>query len=118
MMVDDREKNSRIAYILLSITLLGQFALAYLSKSELSIWLTTLILFLAGAIYINQTIFEYRARKGLYGNTDYEAREILGFIFENAEYIDFGDGNGAKRISPEPERETQENIIPEGGVVA
>lgn len=118
IMIDNKGNKVQKAYILLAITLLAQLGFAYFTKSEVNNWFMFLTLFLAGVIYLNQVILEYRIKKGLYGTNDYEAREIIEFIFTNAEYIDLSGGGGAKRIFPEPEKETKENIVPEGGVVA
>ena len=118
IMIDSRAKGVQKAFIFLAITLLGQLVFTYFTKSEISSWFILFLLFLACALYLNQTILEYRVKKGLYGANDYEAREIVEFIFANAEHVDFSSGDGAKRIFPEPEKETQEKIIPEGGVSA
>jgi hypothetical protein len=118
MMVDNRAKNAQKAYTVFAITLLGQFAFAYFSKIATNFWFTLLVLILASATYLNQTILVYRIKKGLYGANDYEARELIEFIFQNVDYIDFNDGNSRKKIMPEPEEEMKENIIPEGGMTA
>lgn len=118
LMVDNKGKKVQKAYMVFTITLLAQLGFAYFTKSGINNWFMFFTLFLAGIIYLNQVILDYRIKKGFYGTNDYEAREIIEFIFTNAEYSDFSSGGGAKKIFPEPEKETQENIIPEGGVVA
>jgi hypothetical protein len=116
LMINERKKTIRKVYTVLAITLLGQWAFASLTKTEISTWFVVLILLFASIVYLNQAIFQYRVKKGFYGTNDYEAREITEFIFINAKHIDFNDGDSVKRISPEAEKETRKSIVPKRGV--
>jgi hypothetical protein len=118
IMVGEKTNKTNKSYIFLLISLLAHFAFAYLTNVNFNSWLVLLILLLMGALYSNQKILDYRIRKGYYGATEYEAMEIIQFILEHAEDIDFTDGTGTKKLMPDPEIVLGDEYVHEGGVVA
>lgn len=50
---------------------------------------------------ISHLSFEYRVALGLFGNNEREAREIIQFLIQESENIDFTDGGKAKKILSE-----------------
>lgn len=48
-------------------------------------------------ISMKDIIVEYRIKKGLFGNNQYEARAFIEFLVEHSENIDFSDGSGNVR---------------------
>lgn len=52
-------------------------------------------------IIIKDKVISYRLRNGLFGKNESEAREIIHFILENRNDIDFTDGGNSKRIIDE-----------------
>ena len=66
------------------------------------------VIFIATFILLNleSFLFDYRIRKGWYGTNETEAREIVKFILDNSDNIDFTDGGSTKSvINPEDIRE-------------
>lgn len=60
-----------------------------------------LLIVLAGgvlSVQISALALTYRVRHGLYGTTAYEAREIVSFVLDNADKIDFSGGLGADEL--------------------
>jgi hypothetical protein len=41
------------------------------------------------ALFLNRKILDYRVRRGYYGATEYESREIIQFIVDHADDIDY-----------------------------
>lgn len=118
IMVDNRIKSTTKSYILLFLSLVVQLGFSYFTKEQINGWLITIVVFLLAILFINQKMLEYRVKKGYYGATEYEAREIIEFILNHADKTDFTDNDGLKKLMPDPEIELQRESIPEGGVTA
>ena len=117
MMIDNSWERFRWAFITLLIAGAIQVFL-FRAGIDFPIWSAILLIAFAAIFYVNQAVFEYRVRKGYYGASDYEAREIVKYIFTNGKEIGRGGGGGNMRIAPEPERETETGIIPEGKAIS
>ncbi len=81
--------------------------------------LQALSFFTAGTwilITLKEMAIEYRIGCGYFGTNQTEAREILRFIVDRSEDIDFNDSNGKPRCALEPERrsENTRQSIPSG----
>ena len=65
----------------------------------------------ASLLYLNTFLVNFRIKKGFYGGNEFEAREIINFIEENSEKIDFGDGDSPKQLFNEEDlKEIKEEI--------
>ncbi|HEY0602148.1 MAG TPA: hypothetical protein VGD58_04510, partial [Herpetosiphonaceae bacterium] len=104
IMLQRKEKSSELIEASLLLSALG---LLFVSARQAGlIVLLVLILFI---IRIN--IIKFRIRKGYYGTNEYEAREIIQFILDNSQSIDFTDDGTPKRIvTPEDLEHLQERI--------
>jgi hypothetical protein len=100
LMATRRARTATKAYAALLVTLGLHVLFASLELVQRSDFFliagSTLILLL----HVNERIFAFRVAKGLYGNNDYEAREILHFILSHADKQDFSDNDGLKKVLP------------------
>lgn len=55
------------------------------------------------ALLANQLVLWYRIRKGYYGNSEYEIKEILRFIRDHSDKSDFNNGDGLKKVFTQSE---------------
>ena len=96
------KSNERIASIwLISAALILNILLSMLTEQPPSL-LVLAALALGGVVLIGADLaFKYRVRRGLFGTSEYEARQILQFIVENSDQYDFSDGLGISEWSPE-----------------
>jgi hypothetical protein len=62
-------------------------------------------------LIIKEFVVGYRVSKGFFGSTESEARDLVQFIMENANEIDFTDGDGKRR--PPLVTEPQQSVIGE-----
>lgn len=72
-----------------------------------------------GLLVLKEAVVEYRIRNGLFGTTRSEARDIIDFLVNNSDDIDFTDSNGNLRKALLPEESTQGEMKPHftpGGV--
>jgi hypothetical protein len=54
---------------------------------------------LLGLFSMKERILEYRISRGFYGSNTAEARDLIQFIIEHGDRIDFNDGSGLRRPS-------------------
>ena len=112
-LVDKREKNCLILYLILSLSFLLHILACYFSNHTISVSALLFVLLLVLAVFLNQYLLEYRLKKGFYGTNEYEAREYIEFILNHQKKSDFSDGNGLKELFPKPERDNiAETLIP------
>jgi uncharacterized membrane protein YeaQ/YmgE (transglycosylase-associated protein family) len=94
-------------------TIINSFTLFASSNLTMTIIVIALV-----AVVIGDVAFEYRVTKGMYGNNEREAREIIDFIIKESENIDFTDGGKLKKILTESDleeiREMLRHPLPEG----
>jgi hypothetical protein len=70
-----------------------------------------LLCFMGLAILARGWLVQYRVRKGFYGRTEAEAREILQFVLDHTKDTDFTDGGKPKKvISPQDLEEIQARV--------
>ena len=76
--------------------------------------LTYILLSLIILLVIQKTVLDYRIYSGLYGSNEREAREIVSFIIQESNKIDFTDkGKPKKIISDEDLLEVQNILTPQ-----
>ncbi|NOK71580.1 MAG: hypothetical protein GFH25_541324n23 [Chloroflexi bacterium AL-N10] len=95
-----------MSFIFSSNLLLAALLICLLFNLHIAIQMICSILILLYTIQM--TLFNYRLLKGFYGTTEYEAREIIGFIINNSENIDFTDGEKKEKLSSNNIRELAE----------
>lgn len=61
--------------------------------------LSTTSLALLGIFYLKEWVLKYRVTHGFYGSNAAEARDLVQFIIEHGDDLDFTDGNGLRRPS-------------------
>jgi hypothetical protein len=105
MMVVKKVQFYTRAYTLLLLSLVVSLGFNLITKTSLDFGLISFLLGLILILFTNQTALEYRIRKGLYGNNEYEAREILQFIIDHADKTDFTSGGKSKKLLPDAEIE-------------
>ncbi|WP_190287978.1 hypothetical protein, partial [Marichromatium sp. AB31] len=115
MLVGNKIKQDTKSYIYLLIALLIHLSMSVFSVVNINVYLITGLIFLIGALSINQKITEYRIRKGYYGGTPYEAREIIRYIEDHSNKNDFTDGDGKKKLFQNAEESTKKEVIVYGG---
>ena len=91
------EQKIQTIYLLLIATIIYIFA-GRLFDFAISNIFSYVLLGSSLAIALELLIFNYRVNKSWYGSIEFEAREIIKFIVENSENIDFTDGNSPKSI--------------------
>ncbi|MDJ0509844.1 MAG: hypothetical protein QNJ64_11395 [Crocosphaera sp.] len=98
---------------LLLITTAGYSILGLLwDKLDINIYFILGVLIYASLLYLNTFLVNFRIKKGFYGGNEFEAREIINFIEENSETIDFSDGNTPKKLFNEEDlKEIEEEIM-------
>lgn len=116
MLVGRKIKQDTKSYIYLLIGLLVHISLYFFGVTDINIYLITGLIFLVGALSVNQKITEYRIRKGYYGSTPYEVREIIKYIEEHSDPNDFSDGDGKKALFQDAEESAEREEIVYGGV--
>jgi len=104
--IEGRRSTQYVASALLLAAVGALLAIAYITDSEVGV--PTIWILSAGVVLINLSgiLLNYRVAKGLYGTNEYEAREIVHFVLEHAEDVDFSAGLGAHDLefSAESER--------------
>ena len=105
-------KNIYTAYVLLITTAAYSILGILWEKFELNIYFMLGGLIYASLLYLNTFLVKFRIKKGFYGGNEFEAREIINFIEENSENIDFGDGDSPKKLFNEEDlKEMEESTI-------
>lgn len=114
IMVGQKFKSYTKGYISALLSLIAYLSITHIQGAALNGWVLLIIYSLIAAIYINQKTLEYRIRKGDYGSTEYEAREIISFVLAHSQKTDFIDKDGMKKLMPDPETELQDGTIIDG----
>lgn len=74
-----------------------------------------------GLLFLKEAVLEYRIRHGLFGTNRTEARDLIEFLVQNSEDIDFTDGGGKLRRVLFPEKAPsggRDVRAPQGGATA
>lgn len=116
LLVGKKLKRDSKAYLFLMIAALIQSALGLYGSSAYTPICLGVVLIFIGAITLNQKALDYRIKKGFYGTTAYEAKEIVEFISEHSDKSDFTDGGQIKKIAPDAEEVSREVVV-YGGVL-
>ncbi len=99
------------AYLLL-ITTAAHSILGILWKQfEINIYFILGVSIYASLLYLNTLLVNFRIKKGFYGGNEFEAREIINFIEENSDTIDFSDGDSPKKLFNEEDLKEIEQEI-------
>lgn len=116
MLLGSKARQSIISYFSLVSSALVYILFSITWEHELN---SSIILFLSvclALVHVNQKILEYRVSKGLYGRTEYEAREIINYILSHSDKSDFSDGDKLKIIFPEHVKEENKETALEGAL--
>jgi hypothetical protein len=116
MMLDKYSASDAKSYVCLLLSVVAYSIFVLLSKSTINYGVVLFVVVLAGILYTNRELLVYRIRKGYYGTTEEEARDIIEFILDHSDDTDFTDGSGIKKLMPDPEVELQEEFVPVGGL--
>jgi hypothetical protein len=119
VMLQEKLKKSMKSQIILIICFALNLILFALSVVNFSYILFILVSVMILAIHVDQKLIDHRIRKGWYGKSEFEAKEIINFIVSHANKDDFNDSGGLKQVIPLPEAETEKqdsDIL--GGVTA
>lgn len=108
----DKETN---AYWVLLGAVAVNFLFVTLGFIQFNLYTLLFLIILIGLLYVNQKVLRYRIAKGYYGTNEYEVREIIQFILDHSDKTDFTDGDGMKKLMPDPEVTTQ-NVFVQGAV--
>ncbi|MDJ0601039.1 MAG: hypothetical protein QNJ37_19620 [Crocosphaera sp.] len=105
-------KNIKTIYLLLIALNIYAVIGTFWEKLEISSYFLLGGLTFASLLYLNTFLVKFRIKKGFYGGNEFEAREIINFIEENSENIDFGNGDSPKNLFNEEDlKEMEESII-------
>ena len=99
-----RSAQIRSTLIILSVGVIVNFIMT-LRGSTSNIGISIIFLVLIVGVLLKQAVFEYRIRKGMYGTNEREAREIITFILQESQNIDFDDQGKPKRLITEEDLE-------------
>ncbi|MDJ0578823.1 hypothetical protein [Crocosphaera sp.] len=106
----DRNINA-ILILLIAITIYSVLGILW-NQFEINIYFILGGLIYASLLYLNTLLVNFRIKKGFYGGNEFEAREMINFIEENSENIDFTDGNSPKKLFNEEDlKEIEEEIM-------
>lgn len=105
IMVNKKIDKDIKAYLLLIASLIAYSLLCFLSILSFNYFGFSLIILFISFISLNQKMLEIRIKKGLYGNNQYEAQEIIAFIEEHSDKSDFTNSDGTKKLMPDLEKE-------------
>jgi hypothetical protein len=117
LLTRDKRRSFSIIYFSLTISFIIYALISYYSDNTISVATTLFFLFVLMAVFLNRYLLEYRLRKGFYGTTEYEAREVIDLILRHSDKSDFSDGEGLKKLFPEPENVESEagGFVPSPG---
>jgi hypothetical protein len=112
----ERHSYIKLALLVCAVALVGlSFRFPDLDLFEFA----TVSIAALGLLVLKEAVVEYRIRNGLFGTTRSEARELIDFIVENSDDIDFTDSNGNLRKALLPEDSKRDEMKPHftpGGV--
>ena len=98
-------RDSTLAWFLIAVSACYWVASIFLH------WLQTALLLFPVLVIVlliaRSVLLQYRIKNGLFGTSEHEAREIIGFILNNSNTIDFTDGDGKLRKALLPEVEAE-----------
>lgn len=117
MLVNEKIKKDAKSYLYLTLVLILHIALAALGVMEQSAYFMAFILVMISALMINQKVLEYRIRVGLYGTTQYEAREIIKYAEDHSNPDDFNDGEKRRKVFQDAVQETTGEVVVYGGAI-
>lgn len=100
-----KSEDANKAIILLSLSVLLFVFADFFVYIEDRFLVLSLIAALGMIVLCQRWIENYRIRKGYYGTKEWEAREIIRFIIDNFDDIDFTE-DGSKTLFPERHTET------------
>lgn len=103
VMLLEKAKKGAIQQLIIILCVLFYTLIAWLTESDINPLVLLFLFLLLLAIFLDQKLMELRIRKGWYGSNEFETRELIEFISLHSNMDDFSDGNGAKRIIPNPE---------------
>lgn len=93
LLVGDKIKKDTRSFLYIGVALVVVLGSSLIGISELNYWLVSLLLIAFSLLNLNQKVLEYRISNGLYGQNQYEAREIIGYIENHSNPDDFHDGD-------------------------
>ena len=96
MLVGEKIKKDTKSFIYLGISFLVAVLLPVSGLIAFNYWLVSFLLFMFSMLILNQKVLEYRIANGLYGENEYEAREIIGYIEDHSDSDDFHSGDDKK----------------------
>lgn len=115
MLVGKKMRQDTRSYVFLFSGIFLHVVLSLFDVVQINPWLIGFLMFMVGALAVNQKVMEYRIKYGLYGSTPYETREILKFIDEHTEKDDFGDGDGKRKIFQDSVEYAPKEVVVYGG---
>lgn len=101
--LDDRRARRGWATAALSASLLAYVALHWITGSAMALGVVLLLMLGLAVNSASAAALEYRVNRGLYGTTEYDAREIIGVVLGHSEDLDPSGGLGDRAIAPDPE---------------
>lgn len=107
MLVGEKIRKDTKSYIFIIISLVISVAIPIFTSMTVNYWLISFLLMMFSLLVLNQKTLEYRIANGFYGNTQYEAREIISYIEKHASNDDF-NGFDNKRIFPKKQHQHKE----------
>ncbi|OMO23054.1 MULTISPECIES: hypothetical protein [Vibrio] len=103
VMLLEKAKKGTIQQAILILAIVAHLFIVWFTASDISQFVLLFLTVLLLAVFLDQKLIEFRIRKGWYGSNEFETRELIEFITLHSNKDDFNDGNGAKRIIPNPE---------------
>lgn len=114
MLVGDKIRKDMRSYMFIFFSAILSIVIPFFSNVEHNYYLISLLLLMFLILFLNHKVLGYRISNGFYGNNQYEAREIIGFIDRSSDN-DFG-GFDKKDVFPkEKHRKNESNEL--GGIL-
>lgn len=107
MLIGDKIKKDMRSYMFISFSTILSIVIPFFTNAEHNYYLISLLLLMFLILFLNHKVLGYRISNGLYGNNQYEAREIIGFI-EKYSDNDFG-GFDKKDVFPKEKHRKNES---------
>jgi len=99
VLVRYKSRQRSFSLMLLAAAVLGYLLIVSVTGGTISNMMLS-VLFLGEVVLVGADIaFTYRVRHGLFGTTEYEARQIIRFVMENSDKYDFSGGIGTTEWS-------------------
>ncbi|SIQ02279.1 hypothetical protein [Marinobacterium stanieri] len=103
LMVIEKIKKHRLLQMILIFSFLFLGLISHFNLADYNIYAAFFIFSMILIIQLDHILIDYRVKKGIYGNNEFESREIIDFILSHSDKDDFHDGGVAKKIIPEPD---------------